>query len=265
LDVDRSTPEELSLEQVAHLLGYNVKTVRRHIKAKKLRARLRGGKYRVHRSDVWHVLYDRHDICGRRCLGIQRSARLRDFKISEKDHAERWVFEDWGQPETCEELPVFDLTLDVTEIRRVIRALRREKNQQDYEELRNELRDRIQSEHGQAPHRFIVVLKLDDAKSYELYRRIFRIVKGRPRIPGVALEDLEADAIQHLSIKAMPHIVRARNVEAYLAKALRNLYADKLRHAGIGRKGVKKRAGLRNENPDPAGLEELAGDPYDER
>jgi excisionase family DNA binding protein len=249
---DPSTPEELSLDQAANLLGYNVKTLRRHIKAKKLRARLQGGQYRIRRSDVWHVLYDRHDICGESCLGIQRSARLRDFKISETDHAEPWVFNEWGTPVTCEDddLPEFEVTLGVAELRRELAEIRRPKNQRQYEALRRRMRDRIQSQHRQRPSRFVVVLRIDEVESYELCQRVFRRVKSRPIIPGVSSADLESEAIHHLMMNAMPHITHARSPVHYLSTALANLYKSKVRREGIGKKGVKKRAGYRDENVD---------------
>jgi excisionase family DNA binding protein len=261
--VDPSTPEELSLEQAASLLGYNVKTLRRHIEAKKLRARLQGGRYRVHRSDVWHILYDRHDICGRSCLGIQRSARLRDFKIGETDHAERWVFEDWGSPETCEEIPVFEITLGVVELRRVLSALhRRPKTQKQYEALRKKLCDRIKSQHQENPMRFVVFLKIDEIECYDLCKRVFRRVKARPRISGASLEDLESEAISHLMMKAMPQIRHARNPVHYLSKALANLYKDIVRREGIGMKGAKKRAGRHDDNVDLEKSGQLADGSY---
>jgi excisionase family DNA binding protein len=260
--VDPSTPEELSLEQAAELLGYNAKTLRRLIKAGKLRARLKRGSYRIHRSDVWHILYDRHDICDN-CLGIQRSARLRDFKISQTDHAERWVFDDWGAAESCEELPDFEVTLSVAELRRVLAAIRRRKTQIEYDVLRTSLRNRIKAQRRQSPQRFSVVLKLDDMDGYELCKRVFRRVKARPKIPGVAPADLESEAVQHLLIKAMPHLMRARNTVHYLSRALANFYKDIVRREGIGSKGAKKRAGHRDESVDLEGIAQLGNGPYE--
>ena len=241
--MDPATPLELTLSQAAKLLGYDVKTLRRLIKMNKLRAQLdQSGKYLVDRSDVWHILYDRHDWCGVRCAGIQRIQRTRDFKINETDVVEPWVLLEWGEQIGCEELPEFEITLGIAEIRRLLSECRRpEKSREECEILREEFRDRVEAEHRQRPVRFRVILKLDAGEGYRLCQRIASRVK-LPQTPGISL-DLRDEGVHHLFENALPHVGHVRSVDSYLLKSLVNFYRDRLRYAGIGKKGARKRKG----------------------
>lgn len=141
-----------------------------------------------------------------------------------------FVYGKWGEETTAyRRLPCYELTVSLDELWRY--AYKPRSTREEYEARKSEIRTRLPGR----PEDFEVRFRLDD-KTISALMAIVNSVRP-PIVAGLPVRELKADALTHLVQKTLPNLRRVRrDLRAYLRRAVRNYYNDRLREMKRSRK-----------------------------
>ena len=220
-----SQPEFFTLAEVAKRLEFeSEKSILRLIKAGKLAAR----KKVLGRKRRW--LIDSVDL--NRYKILSSSKRLVERVPTLEGRKSQWrasvkCYPAWGE-ERLEKLSQYRLTVSIADFCRF--ACQRFQSEEEYEEIRSEIRARLPGK----PEDFAVRFEFTPKEVDQTLMRIIKSIRP-PKLRGeewtkAQIVSLRFEALEHLKKTALPSLSRAKHGwESYLGKSVKNFYIDKTR------------------------------------